>query len=1287
MTPVITSIHSLNPLCLSHTSIDIHEFLNTHALNCLQMPNNEASPALANPFDTPDIDDNHSPAKSTYATPSPYQLEDSTLKNLEILIANMEQNQAKQNQEVLRSIETMLETFKGKPDQDYETDPEVMRILTKSPINTLKSPDRSSDDVKNFVWQHIQDIVPNLVQQVEQELMEPPEEPAPSIATSMETVVQKEPTPPPDPGVYIMEEVIKPNLREASIREELPPSFIYATEIANFKLEFDRAMERTHELEWEPDDLEDAEHIIYKSFMAPKAVALPEQEKSIEDEQISTNVKEQNSQNSVSVAAESLVQSTNVKTEIPVESIKANSFVQSQEAATSIKVEELSEEPKKTDDTVTKAAPESKASDLVRDSKETKTTPKLDERPSTSRDALKQNKRSHLPKKGRSRDQSQKPSSRNRLPQNAQTKTDTATEVSSEISTEEKPTERKAEPLSKTENTESLKSSQADATAQTLIESVQPQREIKEVQAPEKVETLETYQLVSVRAEPIQNAEQPESHTASQSDSPSIPVETKAEHISEIADPIQNAEISESLTASQDASTNSVVIEQIEDSLSQAQNEKSSDISEPLVDLATSSTQEQIELISTTFTEQLNPQRSRKRLSKIPVRTLSSNNIRIENPVASANVDKTVLKSESVEIATKPEEVTPEVVSETSLEEQHTTAATVTPNETEEVFEDAAEFSVEELRTNEESLSDSELYSLDSEEHPPKSPESEVLLVINAEEQPAGHPNLTKASSDASISSHSSHSEADRVVLKEFIPSGDPAKQNLSELVEDTQRLIKQMRDEISIDDFESTDDDYSEEYSDEYDEGEEEEWYDSEGEEEGTFNEEHAIEDASSGAGDMVDGDEEYTEIEDIIEEDEDDFEEETEAEKPLSETTAPHETVTSTLSVTPTNYHESDAPEETDTVLHATPTNHNETEEAEAVPDSVETETVSPTARQIVASPSTSIAVRQELEPAQHTLASEPKVEGAQVTTPQLPEETEILSAVPRVEAAPETMTAAPQPLQIEEPTTLPLIPAPPIADSESRPLEPPSEVVLEEPKKVTPKKINNSIKEEPNTSKPLSSVAKTAKTSRSPVSKIPKPTNEPSTNPIPTSNPKKLPMRSKSFSAPMGISSVKRIQQEYLQKQSQLGTAATGSRVPLKSSPTNKKSLNDAISKFNTKTTLDGPSTSGAAAAVNALLKPRSQPRIPKKKYHETCFSDDDYETSATEEEEQEQPLKAELLKRKLSIPVFRAYPSVQEPVIEEPAVCITLSSNSVSTSNLIGCPFDYRYWRANTWNNSW
>ncbi|XP_015020574.2 E3 ubiquitin-protein ligase lubel isoform X7 [Drosophila mojavensis] len=237
-----------------------------------------------------------------------------------------------------------------------------------------------------------------------------------------------------------------------------------------------------------------------------------------------------------------------------------------------------------------------------------------------------------------------------------------------------------------------------------------------------------------------------------------------------------------------------------------------------------------------------------------------------------------------------------------------------------------------------------------------------------------------------------------------------------------------------------------------------------------------------------------------------------------------------------------------------------------------------------------------------------------------------------------------------QAEEPIALPIIPDPPIVDSETRPLELPSETVLEEPKKVNPKKTTKT--DAPNTAKANSTPK---------ASKIPKlTTNDNNTTPPPpptttttatttTTTNKKLPLRSKSFSAPIGISSVKRIQQQYLQKQTQ-SNGSSNSRVPLKSSPSNRKSLSDAIKKFNTKTTLDdGPSTS---AAVNALLKPRSQPRIPKKKYHETCFSDDDYETSASEEAEQEQ--QSEMLQRKLSMPVFRAYPSVQEPVIEEPAV---------------------------------
>ncbi|XP_068140616.1 E3 ubiquitin-protein ligase lubel isoform X2 [Drosophila tropicalis] len=263
------------------------------------------------------------------------------------------------------------------------------------------------------------------------------------------------------------------------------------------------------------------------------------------------------------------------------------------------------------------------------------------------------------------------------------------------------------------------------------------------------------------------------------------------------------------------------------------------------------------------------------------------------------------------------------------------------------------------------------------------------------------------------------------------------------------------------------------------------------------------------------------------------------------------------------------------------------------------------------------------------------------------------------------------------IKVPTPLPLTPAPPIIDSESRPMELPVETVLEEPKKVKASSpTKTSSKQKTLTTEPVASTSTqnpsttTPKTGKSSISKIPKPT----TNETPNTLNRKLPLRSKSFSAPMGISSVKRMQQEYLQKQQSIKSTAVpvalSSRVPLRSSPTAKKSITEAISRFNTQSQQDGPSTSAAAAAA-ALLKPRSQPRIPKKKYHETCFSDDDYETSATEEEDDidaAEPLRAELLKRKLSMPVFRAYASLQEPVIEEPAVLARKYVEMEKVSNL-------------------
>ncbi|KAH8297890.1 hypothetical protein KR018_000389 [Drosophila ironensis] len=1196
------------------TKSDIHDFLNTHALDCLQPPVIGESPNLglsqANPFDPVPTDD-----KSAYATPSPYQMDDGTLKNLEILIGNMEQNQAKQNQEVLRSIESMLETFKGKPELEYETDPEVMRILTKSPINTLKptglSDDKSTDDVKNFVWQHIQDIVPNLVQQVEQELMERTEpetaisaeapqlmvEPSETIPQpnheSPETGHQPE-EPTPDPGTYIMEEVIKPNLREASIREELPPSFLYATEIANFRLEFDRGTERIHESEWQFDDLEDAEHLIYKSFLAPKEESPPI---SIQNPEIEPE--------SVDSQEKAIPESTSMQKEIEIKEEKNLTYPPDNQI--------------KKDVTADSAI-------ITGNLDNANCHMDFDDKPSTSREASRKNKRSLQSKRGGSRQQSQKPINRVKLPQTAGKNINEVHQQKSSQNEVIQPPAVETQILNK----------------ETVVDQKLPESPNITDSANEQIEVVDrngqSEQEITTTVDANDDPTQFEAITEnvnSLSKSPVVPEEPKPRPVEILIETVdEKAEMAETSTKApaNDLATSSVVSNDIQ---VEAPTKQTPDTSADSVAVSSNSS-------SITHDHKRSP----KRFSKIPIRTLSSNSLRSDSRAGDrateeSESDGPTKENESIEdisvsqekqnktnqaVETEDEHIVAQENNEensfteaikskstqgTEAEATTVTAIAVSPVESDEVFEDATDFSISDgTKPHEEGTSDTELYSIDSDEHRTenKSPDNEVLLVIGNELHEDSV--IAKTSSNASIGSNSSQSETAKVVLKEFIPSGDPKTQNLSELVEDTQRLIKQMRDEISMDEFESSDEDeYSDEYSDEYDEGEEEEWYDSEGEEEGDYDggdgNTSFIEEASTG--------DEGTEIEDIMEEDEDEAAAEV---TNLTQTVpAPEPAFPASSSVTPTN-HEADDP----------------------VP---EIEAVSSAGRGAT-----------EESPLPEMVQTSPGVSKDNVPTPTPPQQ--VPSAVP-AEVFPEIKDEAASATKVvqepvEEPTTLPILPDSPIVDSETRPVELPVEAVLEEPKKVTPSiKAKTVNKTTGNTDGPVGSTSTTPKTVKSTASKIPKPTNEPTPNPIN----KKLPLRSKSFSAPMGISSVKRIQQEYLQKQS---SASAASRVPLKTTPTTKKSISDAISRFNSNTA-DGPSTSAAAAAA-ALLKPRSQPRIPKKKYHETCFSDDDYETSATEEEQEDsnlaEPLKAEQLKRKLSIPVFRAYPSVQEPVIEEPAV---------------------------------
>ncbi|XP_018783776.1 PREDICTED: uncharacterized protein LOC108965672 isoform X5 [Bactrocera latifrons] len=158
-----------------------------------------------------------------------------------------------------------------------------------------------------------------------------------------------------------------------------------------------------------------------------------------------------------------------------------------------------------------------------------------------------------------------------------------------------------------------------------------------------------------------------------------------------------------------------------------------------------------------------------------------------------------------------------------------------------------------------------------------------------------------------------------------------------------------------------------------------------------------------------------------------------------------------------------------------------------------------------------------------------------------------------------------------------------------------------------------------------------------------------SKPKESKIPKQAAKKVPLRSKSFSGPpgpIGISSVKTIQQKFLNQQKQLTTRLDPPKNP--PNVVRKKSITEAITKFLPSTSAGA--SSSTATAVTSIF--RTHPRIPKKKYHETCFSDDDFETTTSEEE----PEPLEIRQRKISVPVFRAYPSVQEPEVVPPEVLV-------------------------------
>ncbi|XP_040162328.1 E3 ubiquitin-protein ligase lubel isoform X3 [Anopheles arabiensis] len=108
------------------------------------------------------------------------------LKDIEALIMQMERKQESSNGTVLRNIQQLLsQLVDAEPNSRSPSATSIrsqasdQRIMSKSPIpvrngkqpNHLPDPNRSiEDDVRDFVQENIQDILPNLVQQVRQEL-------------------------------------------------------------------------------------------------------------------------------------------------------------------------------------------------------------------------------------------------------------------------------------------------------------------------------------------------------------------------------------------------------------------------------------------------------------------------------------------------------------------------------------------------------------------------------------------------------------------------------------------------------------------------------------------------------------------------------------------------------------------------------------------------------------------------------------------------------------------------------------------------------------------------------------------------------------------------------------------------------------------------------------------------------------------------------------------------------------------------------------------------------------
>ncbi|XP_073822708.1 linear Ubiquitin E3 ligase isoform X6 [Musca autumnalis] len=1481
---------------------DIHNFLSANASDCMQIPNangafsssstNQAPPS---PFDLPEsimnayethqthLPDNTSTYSSNAsikdfaASPQPSPLNPpptideailnnkSMLKDLESLIGSMEQNQQKQNEQVLRSIKDMIDNMKqNKTDMvDYDDDPEDMRILTKSPINTSKfkqqqhqtSSERTSmeneADVKNFVWQHIQEIVPNLVQQVEMELLEDSE-----VTTKLELPQENHevkaeddaeeiqaPLPPPPPPIdqdeFLMEEVIKPNLRNASIREVLPPEYMYTAEIATFQMAFDKALQRDHQQQFKYDSLKDAYREVYKMYLAPEADSESEEDEDEEEEvrpesvvqnipatihdmsarspepaipttiedlplppvvtttikvpQIGVKVKEAQNSNealpsssSLNKVPEPLIIQPITTPKVPQEEVPVESAREIEEPYSSPTLNEL-QEPSASDTTPQHSSPalnevqepsiahatskvqqeEVGSVESPREIEESHTSPALNKLQDTSIAAtalkvpqekveiveaggsevlneslvkpitastpeaverkveievtpgkdephtltastevsqsktmalqevekgriqtnidLQDNKGGSAPITASSSlhdDNDPVPSPTNTssnivsVPEEAQKSVVQTANESEElrIATPVAATPADDDNLSYKSTTSSVEPADAftDVDRSTKSPSLSKDSAVRQTPPIEIQNTLESTKDSSDSRDNIGTPNAIENSTAQTTEESqpeqTLVLPTKETSATENSQSINSQNKTEAVVSTTETSVgpveseaNKVPQSQDSGSESQAAQGQNSGLEKQLPKSQESVTEKKPQAAVSNV----------RKISKIPVRRTASNTSLILPTTSKPPVQTLPTSAPSeTEIQPKTSEDTPQASQQKPSTNNNEVPADISHDDgeedsDEELYSLASDTSLNEIdpRTYAQSPTDTES-RFEDVQSPTSTNEMFLMIQHDNGETSMEESTVVPSTSSSTIHSAVSFSSGLKSPPSEFIPSGDPSKQNLSELVKDTQRLIKQMREEISMDDFESStdEDDYSD-YSDEYDEEEE---IEEEEEDEEYEEEEDDLEDLDEGEEGEVDDDEEEGQWEDQPEEFNEiigDATADAEEDEGEEHNTAIETVLTSTLEKGTLNEHAS-AEEPSATVAI----------KAESMPITIDN---------VLESENSLPELATEIVLAPVTEMLPPQTENS---IPELPAE-----VVLTTETIPENTTASTSSMEVINPST---------TDSSSSQIATTSSSTLSSNKdhekpststtsKESPKLVKSESMEDdnrPSTSKQAAKPkattnkkkddSKTTTTTKKTVtaSKIPKPntsqrdqkpkaSNEitkENNNSKPKEQPSKevrtptvksktepkmiLPTRSKSFSGPptpIVLTSVKTITQRFQTQQKSIN-----SKPQLQKAPTTiarKPSITEAIARLTRPSSSTTTTNTELPTTSSSLFKTRTTPRIPKKKYHETCFSDDDYESTTSEEE----PEPIEIRQRKMSVPVFRAYPSVQEP----------------------------------------